>query len=170
MKKFSEVEKIYKAKQLKWKTHIRLEANKFKRFWMWVWFLIAFPFVWLFYNCRDWRSLVCIVISFLLWSASVWIWYLLAVLTGWNTDTAKWFIGIGSAVWIWWASPVGSPFILLVTFTAIGMKALFNKMKEKRKTKCELQENAKKCPYKIENDLDPDYNPEYIPKDWRDKQ
>ena len=41
--------------------------------------------------------------------------------------------GIGSAVWIWWASPVGSPFILLVTFTAIGIKAIFNKIKNREK-------------------------------------
>ena len=133
MKKFAEVEKEYKKKQLAWKVHIKWLPTKWKRFWARVWYLIAFPWVWLFYNIRDWRSAVCMLISFLLWSASVWIWYLLALCTGWTTDLAKWFIGIGSAVWIWWASPVGSPFILLVTFTAIGMKALFNKIKGRKK-------------------------------------
>ena len=39
---------------------------------------------------------------------------------------------IGSAVWVWWASPVGSPFILLVTMTSIGMKALLNKINNKK--------------------------------------
>ena len=71
--------------------------------------------------------------SFLLWSSSVWLWYVLALCSGWTTDAAKWFLGIGSAVWIWWASPVGSPFILLVTFTAIGIKAIFNKIKNREK-------------------------------------
>lgn len=132
MKK-NKVTEQYKKKQLVWKTHIRLEQNKFKRFWKWVWFLIAFPFVWLFYNIRDWRSAVCIIISLLLWSASVWIWYALAIFSGWTTDAAKWFAGIGTAVWIWWASPVGSPFILLVTMTAIGMKALWNKITHRKK-------------------------------------
>jgi len=132
MTRLEELEKSYKDRQLKWKTHIRLETNKFKRFWKWVWFLIAYPFVWLFYNIRDWRSAICILISFLLWSATVWVWYLLAFLSGWNTDAAKWFLGVGSAIWVWWLSPIGSPFILLVTITGIGIKALFNKIKEKR--------------------------------------
>ena len=137
MTRLEELEKSYKDRQLKWKTHIRLEPNKFKRFWKWVWFLIAYPFVWLFYNIRDWRSAICILISFLLWSATVWVWYLLAFLSGWNTDTAKWFLGVGSAIWVWWLSPIGSPFILLVTITGIGIKALFNKIKEKRNAKSE---------------------------------
>ena len=128
-----ELEQTYKKKQLAWKVHIRMKPSKWQRFWSWVWFLIAFPFVWLFYNIRDWRTAICIVISLLLWSSSVWIWYLLAIISGWTTDLAKWFAGIGTAVWIWWASPVGSPFILLVTFTAIGMKMLFNKIKNRKK-------------------------------------
>ena len=164
MKKFSDIEKVYKEKQTIWKLSIRLEPNKCKRFWKWVWFLIAFPFVWLFYNCRDLRSVICIIISFLLWSASVWLWYLLALLTGWNTDQAKWFIGIGSAVWVWWASPVGSPFILLVSFTAIGMKALLNRISSKKLNKQKDIDRASKCPYVIEK-YDPYENPEYIDKE-----
>lgn len=129
--KLKDLEEQYKARQLKWKTHIRLEPNKFKRFWMWVWFAIAYPWVWLFYNCRDWRSAVCIVISFLLWSSSVWGFYLASAICGWTSTTAgAWLFGVGNAVWVWWISPVGSPFILLVTFTAIGMKMLFNKIKD----------------------------------------
>lgn len=127
-----ELEYQYKKKQLVWKTSIRLKSTRTQRFWGWVWYLIAFPFVWLFYNIRDWRTAICIVISTLLWSASVWIWYLLAICTGWTSNAAKWFIGVGSVVWIWWASPIGSPFILLVTFTAIGIKALFNKIKNRK--------------------------------------
>ena len=129
---FKELEKQYKEKQKLWKMKIRLKPTRFKRFLGWVGYLVAFPFVWLFYNIRDWRTAICVVISFLLWSSSVWLFYLLAVITGWTTTTAKWFIGIGTTVWIWWVSPVGSPFILLVTFTAIGMKMLFNKIKEKK--------------------------------------
>ena len=126
------ISEIYNQKQQEWKDKIRSKPTKAKRFWAWVWYLIAFPFVWLFYNIRDWRSAVFVVISLLLWSASVWIFYLLALITGWETDAAKWFIGIGSAVWVWWLSPVGSPFILLVTITAIAMKALFDKIHGKR--------------------------------------
>lgn len=138
-----ELELVYKDRQDKWKSRIRQEPSKWKRFWKWVWFLIAFPFVWLFYNIRDWRTAICIVISFLLWSASVWIWYLLAFLSGWDTSAGKWFLGIGSAIWVWWLSPIGSPFILLVTFTAIGMKAIFNKIKHRKDRKRYEQKERK---------------------------
>ena len=134
MKKSEYLQKLeeeYNNKQKAWKDHIREEPSKFKRFWKWVWYLIAFPFVWLFYNVRDWRSAICIIISFLIWSASVWGFYLAALLCGWTTDAAKWLIGIGSAVWVWWASPIGSPFILCVTFTAIGFKTILNKIQNK---------------------------------------
>ena len=158
-----ELEQEYKHKQLIWKTSIRFKPTKWQRFWSWVWYLIAFPWVWLFYNIRDWRTAICILVSFLLWSSSVWIWYVLALCSGWTTDAAKWFLGIGSAVWIWWASPVGSPFILLVTFTAIGIKAIFNKIKNREKkshkknnAKIEIineenAQNSQKCDKKHEN-------------------
>lgn len=133
------LEEQYKKKQLEWKTHIRLESNKFKRFWKWVWYLIAFPFVWLFYNVRDWRSAICILISLLLWSSSVWGFYLAALCCGWkSTEVGAWLFGIGSAVWVWWASPVGSPFILLVTMTGIGFKALFDKLKGRKKNETKV--------------------------------
>lgn len=133
--KLKELEQQYKEKQDVWKNKIKSEPNKFKRFWKWVWFLIAFPFVWLFYNCRDYRTFICIIISLLLWSSSVWGFYLAALICGWTTDVAKWLIGIGSSVWVWWASPIGSPFILLVTITAIGMKVAFDKIKNLRSKK-----------------------------------
>jgi len=143
MKKSEYLQKLeeeYNNKQKAWKDHIREEPSKFKRFWKWVWYLIAFPFVWLFYNVRDWRSAICIVISFLLWSVSVWGFYLAALICGWTTDAAKWLIGIGSAVWVWWASPIGSPFILCVTFTAIGIKTIFNKIHHKKEPSPESED------------------------------
>lgn len=114
------IQQLYKQKQDEWKSKIR---NKPKHRWLhWLWYFIAFPFVWLWYNIRDWKSAVCVVISFILWSGSVWIWYLLAFIT----QRFDIFIPIGSAIWIWWISPVGSPFILLVTITAIAMKSLYD--------------------------------------------
>lgn len=131
---FKDIQEEYNNKQLAWKVHIRMKPTKAKRFWSWVWYLIAFSWVWLFYNIRDWRSLICIFISFLLWSASVWLFYLLGFIFYYNEPLRNTMFGIGSAVWIWWASPIGSPFILLVTFTSIGLKALFNR-KNNRKNK-----------------------------------
>lgn len=122
-----ELEQQYKDQAQKRKDKIRQEPNKFKRFWKWVWYLICFPFVWIFYNIRDWRSAICFLLSMVLWSASVWVFYVLYFIT-----QNEWFLGIGIAVWAWWLSPLGSPFILLCTFTAIGMKALLNKIKSKK--------------------------------------
>ena len=130
MKK-NKIAELYEAKQKEWKAKIRSKPTNWLRFWSWVWYSIAFPWVWLFYNIRDWRSAICVVISLVLWSASVWMWYLLAIITGWSTDVAKWFLGIGSAIWVWWLSPVGSPFILLVTITAIGLKMVWDKIKNR---------------------------------------
>lgn len=122
-----ELEQQYKDQAQKRKDNIRQEPNKFKRFWKWVWYLICFPFVWIFYNIRDWRSAICFLLSMVLWSASVWVFYVIYFIT-----QNEWFLGIGIAVWAWWLSPLGSPFILLCTFTAIGMKALLNKIKSKK--------------------------------------
>lgn len=120
--KIQQLQEAYTAQANARKDKIRQDPSKFRRFWRWVLYLICFPWIWLFYNIRDWRSAVCIVISLLLWSSSVWIFYLLYYITRNN-----WFMITGTAVWMWWLSPVGSPFIILVTATAIGLKALVNK-------------------------------------------
>lgn len=136
-----ELEREYRKLNLAWKVHIRWKPTKAKRFWAKVWYLVAFPWVWLFYNIRDWHSLICIIISFLLWSASVWLFYVLGFIFYYNDVVRTTMFGIGSAVWVWWVSPVGSPFILLVTMTSIGIKALFNKVKNREKK----SHNIKKC-------------------------
>ena len=146
-----QLEQQYKHKQLIWKTSIRFKPTKWQRFWSWVWYLIAFPWVWLFYNIRDWRSLICILISFLLWSSSVWLFYLLGFIFYYNETVRNTMFGIGSAIWIWWASPVGSPFILLVTFTSIGIKALFNKVREKKSHKKNNAKNEDNFEKNVEN-------------------
>lgn len=149
--KFKDIQQQYNEKQQIWKIKIRLKPKKSQRFWGWVWYFVAFPWVWLFYNIRDWRTAVCIVISLMLWSSSVWGFYLASIICGWTYTTAgAWLFGIGNAVWLWWLSPVGSPFILLVTFTAIGMKMGFNKIRSvvlKKKARKKIEES---CPYKIE--------------------
>lgn len=134
-KKLSKLEQEYNAQANIRKDKIRQETSKFKRFWKWIWYFISFPFVWLFYNIRDWRSAICVVIAFLLWSVSVWGFYLAAIICGWSTPAAKWLIAIGSAVWGWWLSPAGSPFILIVTMTSIGLKAIWNKIRNFRNEK-----------------------------------
>ena len=141
--KLKELESRYNEQANKRKQAIRDDPNKFHRFWRWILYLICFPLIWLFYNIRDWHSAVCVIISFALWSASVWLFYLLYFIT-----QNAWFLGIGSAVWIWWISPVGSPFLLLVTITAIGMKALFNKLKTRKPKEVRYIYNPDTCKFK----------------------
>lgn len=48
--KSNKVLEDYKAKQEEWKNKIRKNGN---HWYSWLWYLVAFPFVWLFYNIRD---------------------------------------------------------------------------------------------------------------------
>ena len=131
---FKDLEAQYKKKQLAWKTSIRMKPTKWKRFWNWVWYLIAFPWVWIITNIRDWRTAVIFVTVFLVLSIEVWLPYLLALIF-WSNETARnTFIGVGSACWLFWAGP-GTPFLLICIFVTIGVKGIFNKIKYGRKDK-----------------------------------
>ena len=124
--RFQELEHKYKESQEEWKVKIRREPNKFKRFWKWVWFLLAFPFKWLWYNIRDWRTALIFGITFLVLSSEVWVPYLIGFLT-WGSTLSKTMFGIASACWIFWLGP-GTPFLPLCITITIGVKALFNKL------------------------------------------
>lgn len=115
----------FKQKQLVWKTHIRFETNKFKRFWKWVWYWVAFPWVWTFYNIRDWRTAVIFAITFLVLSSEVWVPYLLGLIF-----KNAWLIGVGTTCWLFWLGP-GTPFMVICISLTIAIKSLFNKIKGK---------------------------------------
>lgn len=122
-----ELEKEYKRKQLIWKTSIRLKPTRWKRFWSWVWYLIAFPFVWLFYNIRDWRTAVIFGIVVIVVSVEIWLPLLLAFIT-WGSDFSKIMLGVAGTCELFWLGP-GTPFILICTFLTIAIKGIFNKIK-----------------------------------------
>lgn len=109
------------------KSQIRSEPSKFKRFWKWVWYYLTFIWVWSWHNVKDCLWLFAIVVF--IYSGSVWIFYAAAIFVGWSTALGKTLIGIGSGVWAWWLSPLGSPFILLCVVTTLGLKALFEGIK-----------------------------------------
>lgn len=136
MKKYTEIENQYKQQQTEWKNKIKQEPSKLKRFFKWLWFFIAFPFVWLFVNIRDLKTAIIFLIVLAVYSGSVWGFYLASLLCGWtSTDVGKWLFGIGTTIWAWWLSPAGSPFILLCIVTTIGVKALFNKISHRKHKK-----------------------------------
>lgn len=126
-----ELEQTYKKKQLAWKAHIRMKPNKWQRFWSWVWYLIAFPFVWLFYNIRDWRTFVIFVLVVVVVSIEIWLPLLLAFIT-WGSDFSKIMLGVAGTCELFWLGP-GTPFILICTFLTIAIKGMFNKIKRKQK-------------------------------------
>lgn len=127
MKKFSEIEAGYKAKQEEEKRLIRAEPSKWKRFWKWVWFLVSFPFKWLWVNIRDWRTALIFIIVFLVVSSEIWMPYLIGLIT-WGTDLSKWLFGVASACWIFWLGP-GTPFTLLCIGITIGVKGIIDKIR-----------------------------------------
>ena len=129
MKKKNIIELEYNLSNEIKKQVIRSYTSKGKRFIAFAKHLLTYPFIWIWYNIRDWRTLICFLISFALLSSSVWGFYLAAFICGWNTDIAKWLISIGSAVWGWWLVGPGSPFTLLVILLTIGIKTLINKIR-----------------------------------------
>lgn len=125
------IKEKYDAAQAKWKEHIKAEPRKGRRFWKWVWYFIAFPWVWIFYNIRDWRTAIIFIIVCAVVSSEVWVPYLLAFIF-WSNE--GWRIGLlsfASACWIFWLGP-GTPFLVICTSLTIGIKAIFNKVKERK--------------------------------------
>lgn len=132
MKSFKEVEEKFKNSQNEWKTRIRQEPSKAKRFWKWVWYLCAFPFLWIWVNIRDWRTALIFVFVALIVSCEVWVPYLIAVICWSNEPVRISMLSVGSACWLFWIGP-GTPFLVICIGLTIGVKALFNKIKFRRK-------------------------------------
>lgn len=123
------LQKEFELVQFLEKEKIKAEPKKGKRFFKWLWFLITFPFKWIFVNIRDWRTAVIFVIVFLAVSIEVWLPYLIGFIT-FGTDFSAWCFGIGSACWLFWLGP-GTPFLVICIALTIGIKALLDKITQK---------------------------------------
>ena len=132
MKQFKEIEAQFKNSQSEWKTRIRQEPSKAKRFWKWVWYLCAFPFLWIWVNIRDFRTALIFIIVALIVSSEVWVPYLIAVICWSNEPVRISMLSVGSACWLFWIGP-GTPFLVICIGLTIGVKALFNKIKYRNK-------------------------------------
>lgn len=130
MKKVSEIQAEYEAKQKEEKAKIKAEPNRFRRFWKWVAYIALFPFKWLWVNIRDWRTALIFGITFLVLSSEVWVPYLIGLITL-GTELSAWMFGAASACWLFWLGP-GTPFLPLCIGITIGVKGIFNKISEKR--------------------------------------
>lgn len=129
--KASKALRLYRESIERRKAAIRSEPSRGKRLLKWIWFWVSHPFRWMWMSMHDWRTMLIFGIVFLVYSSSVWGFYLAAALTGWTTDTAKWLLGIGSSMWLFWLGPF-TPFTELVIITTIGIKALVDRIKERR--------------------------------------
>ncbi len=112
------------------KEKVRSEPKKSKRFWKWIWYWLTFPFVWIFYNIRDWRTFIIFAIVFIVISSEVWVPYLIGVICWANEPLRISMFSVGSACWLFWLGP-GTPFMVICITLTIGVKALFNKIKRK---------------------------------------
>jgi len=121
------IEEKYNEQANKRKEKVKAEPNKVKRAFKWIWFWLSFPFVWIFYNIRDWRTAVIFSIVSVIVSSEVWVPYLIGVIC-WSNETLRHtMFGIGSACWLFWAGP-GTPFMVICIGLTIGIKALFDKL------------------------------------------
>lgn len=130
--KLKELEAKYNEQANKRKEKIKQEPSKFKRFWKRVWYLICFPWIWLFYNIRDWRTFLIFIIVVLIVSSEVWVPYMIGFICWSNESLRITMFSVGSVCWLFWLGP-GTPFMIICIFLTISVKALFNKIKSKTK-------------------------------------
>lgn len=129
--KFKESLDKYEKAQTRRKNVIKQEPNKWKRFWMWVWFLIAWPFRWLWVECRDWRTFIIFVLTMAVVGSEVWVPLVLAWVFWSNQAVRASMLSVAGACETFWLLP-GTPFIPLCIFITMGIKTLFDKLKRRR--------------------------------------
>lgn len=153
--KFKESLDRYEKAQAYRKNVIRKEPNRWKRFWMWVWFLIAWPFRWIWVECRDWRTLALFVAVMAVIGSEVWVPLVISIFAP--------PVGLSREMWIsffqgkasaensglkgsmffvactceaFWLLP-GTPFIPLCIFVTMGIKTAIDKARERKERKDE---------------------------------
>lgn len=121
--KVKDLDNLYKKQANERKAKIKAEPKKWKRFWKWVWYLTTFPFVWAWYNFRDWRTFVIFIIVVMVVGSEVWVPFLLGLIL----DNA-WLLGIAGACEVFWMLPA-TPFLPICIIITIGIKEIFRKIK-----------------------------------------
>lgn len=129
MKSFDELEKSYKIKQTEYKNNIKLENNKFIRLLKWLWFYITYPFIWIWVNVRDIKTLIIFIIVFVVVSSEVWIPYLLGFIFWGNESLRITMFSVGSACLLFWNVVPCTPFLGICIVITIAIKTIINKLK-----------------------------------------
>lgn len=128
---------VYKAFFAWKKAEIKAERHKGHRFWAYARLAIITPWClvlrWL---KKDWKVLVPIFSAVVVAaSSSVWGFYLAAAILGWETDAAKWCIGVGSAVWTWWLIGPASPFLAICLAATAAIYAVVKRIRGRNRKK-----------------------------------
>lgn len=130
LKKHKLLEFEYSASNEIRKQVIRSENTKLKRLVKWLHHLILFPFKWLWYNIRDVSTFVIFVVVFLCLSSIVWLPYVLSFIFK-GTPFGISMFAFGSTAWAIILGP-GTPFMVVCIGITIGVKTIFNKIKQRR--------------------------------------
>lgn len=106
-------------------------------FFKWLKTKLVAMFKWTWKQLKDRTNLVIYIIVNIVVSSEVWVPYLLALITG-----NKWWWGIGSACWAFWIGPF-TPFTAICIGITVGVRKIYDKLKERRKKKKELKDDDK---------------------------
>lgn len=118
-KKLRELEKEYDKQSKLRKLKIKLEPNKFKRFFKWIWYLISFPWIWCWYNFRDWRTFLLFCLVMMVVGSEVWVPLLLGIIF-----QNKWLLGVAAICESFWLAP-GTPFVIICILITMLIKPYF---------------------------------------------
>lgn len=91
--------------------------NKTKEFILWVW-----------HECKDWKTLVLLGMVCLVIGVPVWGGFLLGILFHW-----EWAYAVASVCWAFWMLP-GAPFFALCVSITLIIKKFFKSIIKKRKS------------------------------------
>ena len=92
--------------------------NKTKEFLLWVW-----------RECKDWKTLVLLGLVCLVIGIPVWGGLLLGLLFRW-----EWAYAVAGICWAFWMLP-GAPFFALCVSVTLIIKKLYTRMMQKRKSR-----------------------------------
>ena len=115
----------YKSKR---KSEIKSIQSRFKRFWAWVGYFFTITWKWLFLTLRDWKSWLIFIACITVTGSTVWVGYLLYWIFRW-----AWALAMATGSLVFWNCVPCTPFIAINLFLTLGVKRLFEAIREKRK-------------------------------------
>lgn len=117
-----DLDALYKKQSAIRKLYYKLEPNPILRFFKYFWYILSFPYIWVFYNIRDWHTAIIFILVLITISSCVWLPLLLGII--FNSPL---LLGIATTCELFWLSPF-TPFLLLCIFITMAIKELLRKL------------------------------------------